>query len=178
MPARASRCLVIDASVARASGGEDATYPTSKRCRDFLTAVHRICHRVVMTSEIGREWKEHQSNFARQWRVSMQARRKVCRVDVTPNDMLYDKVKQEAANDKTHQAMLNDLHLIEAALITDRTVVSLDESARGLFAEMAERVGELKNVSWVNPDRVDEQPIRWLEEGARPEKSRRLGSGA
>lgn len=174
MPARVSRCLVIDASVARASGGEGATHPTSKRCRDFLTAVRRICHRVVMTPEIGREWKEHQSNFTRQWRVSMQARRKVYRVDVALNDMLYDKVKQEAANDNVREAMVNDLHLIEAALITDRTVVSLDENARHLFAQAAQKVGELRNVAWVNPDAADEQPIRWLEEGARPEKNRQL----
>jgi len=30
--------LVIDASVARSSGGEDATYPTSVHCRDFRYA--------------------------------------------------------------------------------------------------------------------------------------------
>ena len=178
MPARASRCLVIDASVARASGGEDATYPTSKRCRDFLTAVRIICHRIVMTPEISREWKKHQSNFARQWHVSMQARRKVCRVDAAPNDGLYNKVKREAANEKDREAMLNDLHLVEAALATDQIVVSLDEAARGLFADTAQRVGELKNVVWVNPDRADERPVRWLEEGARPEKGRQLGSGA
>jgi hypothetical protein len=36
MADKVSKRLVIDASVARAAGGEDATYPISVYCRDFL----------------------------------------------------------------------------------------------------------------------------------------------
>jgi hypothetical protein len=80
MPTKISRRLVIDASVARSSGGEAATYPTSKHCRDFLKATLKICHRVVMTPDIMEEWRAHQSGFARRWRVSMEARKKVERM--------------------------------------------------------------------------------------------------
>ena len=52
---RSSRRLVIDASIARACGGEDAVYPTAKSCRDALMAVYDICHRVVMTEAIDEE---------------------------------------------------------------------------------------------------------------------------
>lgn len=177
MPARTSRYLVVNASVAQASGGEDAVLPRSKYCRDFLMAVRTICHCIVMTSEISREWKEHQSNFARQWRVSMEARKKVCRVDVASYDELYGKIEYVASNEKDRDAMLKDFPLIEAALSTDRTVISLDEKARRLFSGAAQNVSELKSVVWVNPEKAEEQPIRWLKDGAKSEKSRQLGFG-
>ncbi|MGA9382780.1 MAG: hypothetical protein WBV73_28800 [Phormidium sp.] len=64
---KVSKLLVIDASVARAAGGESAKSPTSKYCRDFLLAVLDISHRVVMTPDIRKEWDKHQSSFARTW---------------------------------------------------------------------------------------------------------------
>jgi len=70
-----SKRLVIDASVARSSGGEDATYPTSVHCRDFLQAVLDICHKFVMTPDIKQEWDKHQSIFALRWRRRMVANR-------------------------------------------------------------------------------------------------------
>ena len=57
MARRTSRRLVIDASVVHAAGPEGATFPTSKNCRDFLKAVLTICHNVVMTPEIGKEFE-------------------------------------------------------------------------------------------------------------------------
>ncbi len=174
MPAKSSRRLVIDASVAGSAGGGESTFPTSKHCRDFLRAVLAVCHRIIMTREVADEWKAHQSNFSSQWRVSMAARKKVLRLANTPDAGLHAQIQRIAPNQKDAEAMLKDSHLITAALITDRTVISLDETARGLFALTARRVGALKNIVWVNPAHVEEQPIVWLERGATPEKERLL----
>jgi len=169
------RRLVINASIARACGGKGATHPVSKRCRDFLLAVMGICHGVVMTSDITLEWNKHQSNFARRWRVGMVARKKLDLVhDVTDNELL-DKVMRTATNQKDREAMLKDFCLIEAAMATDQTVISLDEEARNLFAEAARAVGELRSIVWVNPAEPTEQSMSWLESGAKPEEKRRLG---
>src|SRR5215471_15279536 len=89
-----SKRLVIDASVARAAGGEDADSPTAKYCRDFLKAVLSICHHVVMTPEISEEWKQHQSRFTSQWRVSMEARKKVERIESALNRRFREKIEQ------------------------------------------------------------------------------------
>ncbi len=177
MPTKISRRLVIDASVAHASGGEEAIFPTSKNCRDFLKAVQTISHRIVMTPAITEEWKNHQSNFARRWRVSMEARKKVVRVSAPADDNLRDKIKHIASSDKARDAMLKDIHLIEAAKATDQTVIALDETVRNLFAAAGQRVGEMRNIVWVNPDKVEEKSISWLENGAKPEKKRMLGFG-
>ena len=173
---RLSKRLVIDASIARSSGGAEATFPTSKHCRDLLQAVLRICHRIVMTPKIKTEWDEHQSNFARRWRVSMESRKKVCHLESVPESGLGDKIRGSAQIHGQQEAMLNDLHLILAALETDRVVISLDEQARAYFGQSAVRIGELRAIAWVNPDSVDDQAIGWLEAGASPEKKRQLGS--
>src|SRR4030066_472694 len=175
MTPRVSKRLVIDASVARAAGGEDATLPMSKYCRDFLQATLTICHSAVMTSEIENEWKKHQSKFASRWRRSMEGRKKIFRSDNTGNNELRSKLVSIHVSKADKKVMLKDMHLIEAALITDKIVVSLDEKVRELFDANTVKLGELKNAVWINPCKTDEKPIAWLEAGARNDKHRRLG---
>ncbi len=176
MPVKSSRCLVIDASVIHSSGGEKAVHPTSKHCRDFLQATLKICHRVVLTEDISKEWKRHQSKFAMQWRVSMFARKKLVSVTVSSNEVLHNKIERVAFDDKSRKAMLKDMLLIEAAMATDRVIVSLDEIVRNLFGMAATSIGELRAIVWVNPDKTDEECISWLERGAKAEKKRCLGA--
>jgi hypothetical protein len=124
-----SKRLVIDASVARSAGGEEATYPTSVYCRDFLKAVLDICHKVVMTPDIREEWNKHESDFARAWRRRMVAKRKFEFLDIPVNDELWNKIDRIAGTDKQRTEMFKDLLLIEAAIATDRIVISLDDIA-------------------------------------------------
>src|SRR6059058_625173 len=124
MPRRGSKRLVIDASIARAAGGTNATFPTSKHCRDLLLAVREICHHVVMTAEIREEWNRHQSVFARRWRVSMEARRKVSHENaVAPDATLRGKIGRAASTVNEREAMLKDCCLLEAAIATDQIVL-------------------------------------------------------
>lgn len=175
MPRRTSRRLVIDASVASTCGEKNER---GVRCLRFLEAALAVCHHVVMTHGIPGEWKTHSHRSARRWRREMEGRRKVYRPDVSSNEELRDKIKRAATNDKERQAMLKDIHLIETAMAADRIVVSLDETARRLFITVATRVGELRNIVWVNPERAEEEPIHWLENGAKAEKKRKLGFAA
>ena len=73
---KSSKNLVIDASVARSAGGEDATYPTSVNCREFLKAVLDRGHKMVMTSDIKKEWDKHQSTFTDIWKRKMIAKKR------------------------------------------------------------------------------------------------------
>jgi hypothetical protein len=73
------------------------------------------------------------------------------------------------------EALRKDFHLVEAAIATDRTVVSLDEIVRRLLKAAAASVAGIKKVVWVNPDRTAEQAINWLVAGAKPESERMLG---
>ena len=170
-----SRRLVIDASVVRAAGPEGATFPTSKNCRDFLKAVLKICHQVVMTPDIGEEWKKHLSRFSRKWRVSMEAKKKVYRPPASVvDDGLRAKISRAASSQKERDAMSKDTLLIEAALATDCAIAALDDAAFRAFRKAANSIPRIGRIVWVNPNETDEPPIAWLEKGAKIERARQL----
>jgi len=176
MPRTFSKRLVIDASIASASGGEKATFPTSKHCRDFLKEVLRICHRVVWTEEIISEWNRHQSNFARSWRATMDGKRnKVFPLKEQTNANLRQRIREAALHEKDWQEMEKDCHLIEAALAADLAVLSVEENVRRRFARIAPHVEELRTIMWVNPAKEAEHCMEWLSRGASPEPERRFG---
>jgi hypothetical protein len=176
MAKRKPRRIVIDASVARASGPPDAVHPTGQQCRACLTQVLQICHHVVMTEALRGEWGRHQSRFARGWLLQMYSRRKVAQLDVAEDGALRRQVSESVAHADDTLAMLKDCHLLEAALATDRIVLSLDESARGLFADFSAHHDLAGRVVWVNPTQPNEQSETWLADGARAETARTLAA--
>ena len=178
MRAGDSKRLVIDADVAGASGDETATDRGAKHCRDFLKEVSLLNHHVVMTPEISNEWKRHQSSFARRWRVSMDARKKVYRVSPPENGERRYKIEGTATGENEVEEMRKDFHLLEAAQETDQTVISLDETVRECFARATQHVGEIRDIVWVNPDFTEEEPLVWLQNGAPPEDCRQLRTWA
>ena len=178
MRAKSLKRLVVNASVARAAGGVDATDSVSINCTEFLeTFRDESSHHVVMTFELSEEWDEHQSNFAAEWLGNMIATRRFHYIELPQNRALYDEIEATAVEEKDINAMLKDFHLLGAALATDQTVISLDETIRGLFKRASQSVGEIRDIIWVNPDRTaEEQPIIWLQNGALPEAHRHLSS--
>jgi hypothetical protein len=176
MAKKTSKSLVIDASVAHAAGPEGAMHPTAKCCRDFLNAVLDICHRLVMTPEIGDEWRRHQSSFARRWRRRMTARKKVDLHEPPTDDALADRLRRLAFTDKERETMSKDMLLIHAALAADQRIVALDDTARRLFSHAAFDVAALRTLAWVNPERIEEKLLDWLQDGAPAEAKRTLGA--
>jgi hypothetical protein len=169
-----SQVLVIDASVARAAG-DVSQHPTSRYCREFLQAVLQLCHRMAFTGPIQEEWNRHQSRFARQWRTSMMARKKIDPV-VVPSGFLLEKRIKRSVRDSTVVAIIEkDLRLIEAAIVTDKRVISLDEQVRRHLQAHRSELPEVCSVCWVNPNNLDEEVLAWLEHGAPIERSRMLG---
>jgi hypothetical protein len=170
-----SQSLVIDASVAQAAGPHGATHPTAKRCRDFLLVALDVCHRLVFTTALEEEWDAHQSGFARRWRRSMFARKKIDRVEAPADAAFRERLERAANTEKQMDAMLKDAHLIEAARAKGRRVVALDDTVRDFFREKAGSVAALRNICWINPSNLDEEPLEWLQAGAPAEHGRKLG---
>ena len=144
-----SRCLVIDASVARAAGPPESTHPTGALCRDFLMEVRGICHRIAWTQAIKREWDKHESSFARQWRVSMFKLGKMVIAEIAEPG-LEDSVREHCQDTNIAEIVLKDCHLAEAALATDRRIASVDQ-VRGHFTTLAAKIDALRPILWVNP---------------------------
>ncbi len=178
MRSRDMKRIVVNASVARAAGGEGATASVSINCTEFLESFRdQTSHHIVMTLELSAEWDEHQSNFAAAWLANMIATKRFHYIQLPQNRILHEKIEATASQQKDINAMLKDFHLLGAALVTDLIVISLDESIRTLFAQATQQVSEIRDIIWVNPERTtEEQPITWLQSGAPPEAHRQLSA--
>jgi hypothetical protein len=177
VPAKRGRRLVVDASVAGAAGGTTATAPDSARCRDFLLTMRDETDcRAVMSDKLKEEWMAHRSRLARTWLVDMVSRRRVIFANVPPSEKMRHKIEDAAVTKKKDaDNLLKDYHLVEAATAHDKTVVSLDETVRGLFKAAAQRVEAIRKIVWVNPVKPVEDAVGWLRGGAKAEAVRMLG---
>src|SRR5579859_2663124 len=172
---RSSKCVVIDTDIARAASPRDTIDPRPKDCHRFLEGVRDTEHRVVTTKAIRTEWGKHQSQFTRTWFASMIARKQVCWINAPADDRLRGNIEKYTLSEKKCDAMLKDTHLIEAALLADKIVISMDEKVREAFGEVAHKIRLLALITWVNPCISDEIVIDWLQRGAPLEKERLLG---
>ncbi|HEY9402902.1 MAG TPA: hypothetical protein VIQ24_09420 [Pyrinomonadaceae bacterium] len=108
----------------------------------------------------------------------MTTRGDVLFLDIEASNKLRREIERVVApRAKELKAMRKDYHLLEAAMVTDQNVISLDEIVRALFDRAAVGITSLKNIVWVNPDKAAEEPIEWLEKNAKPERKRMLGFG-
>jgi hypothetical protein len=174
MKAKRSKRLVIDACVAGAAGSTE--HPVSSACRHFLETVRAVCHQAVFSQEMRLEWRKHGSRFALGWYRAMTARRKVIFVNPDKHLLVRAEIDKLNVSDSQREEIWKDLHLIEAAVHTDHTIVSSDESARQPYSMIARRVPSIGHVIWVNPTVENEEAIEWLQGGAPADKARRLSS--
>ena len=175
--------LVVDTSVALAAGGREVTDSdveakdlVSINCTEFLETFRGECsHHVVMTLELFEEWKRRRSKFTVTWLRSMIARKRWDYVEPPVSQALRDKIEGTATSESEIEDMRKDFRLLEAARSTDQAIISLDETVRGLFARATQRVGEIRDIVWVNPNHTKaEEPLIWLKNGAPPEDHRKL----
>jgi len=168
--------LVVDTDVLCSANYKEE--PPSRSCRGFLMAISSNQLKVVVTSKSEIERRNHQSNFSRKWHLTMLRKG---RVHICENE---DYLKTEETilcmkddlSFSEYSAMLKDVHLVHAARHTDGKIVSRDDVVRLLFSRASKKVNILKGIIWVNPTRDEEQPIKWLGDGAPKEKHRRLGN--
>jgi hypothetical protein len=99
--------------------------------------------------------------------------RRIVRLYEIQDDSLRERLASGVPEQEA-TALAKDAHLIAAALLTDRIIISRDEEARRLFGIACKRAGELGEILWANPEFEDEQVAAWLQRGARVEKKRKL----
>ncbi|MEM9275874.1 MAG: hypothetical protein AAGA80_23375 [Cyanobacteria bacterium P01_F01_bin.143] len=182
--------LVIDASIVRSSGGIKSKNLGSRNCSIFLDEVRKGLFYVVMTAKIRSEWNKHQSLFSVEyqslfsveWRAEMLQKRRI--ITIREQDLqdlrsiLENKIKSLPEKDgNIKKAMLKDCLLIEAALATDKIVISSDKRVRNHFRKASQTIEELRDILWVNPNNEKDQAIDWLKDGAKIEPKRLLGFG-
>lgn len=127
-----------------------------------------------VSKDILEEWKKHQSLFAKTWLRTMFACRLAYNLSISVNEELRLKIEGVATNDKKRAAMLKDIHLIEAALLAAKIIISIDGTAKGYFQEVMQEIVVLKQIAWANPCIDEEEVINWLANGAEVEEKRLL----
>jgi hypothetical protein len=173
-----SKCLVIDTCVVRASGQKKSKNKNSRYCRKLLDEILRICHRVVITDDIVSEWDKHESSYAVRWRSRMKDRRKIVDVQYAQGKKVRSRITHRTRkhSDRTREAIIKDIPFVEAALASDLVIISLDDEAKRLFRELAEKMDVLGSIIWMNPLTEKDTLFPWLEKGAKPQKNLQLRS--
>ena len=185
MAKKVSRRLVIDASVARSATLSDN--PTSISCRRFLEVVLKVCHKVILSRDTEEEWQnvallirgradELRIRFLVDWMLAMQRRGKLVRSQVDHDKALRSKINHLGLPESSRQEIVQDLHLVEAALSSDQIVVSRDDSVQVLLRGITGNCREIRKVIWCNPVTLGDDALDWLRKGARVVKVWQLGS--
>jgi hypothetical protein len=170
-----SKTLVIDSDIARAAG--TTQHPVSSACREVLENVLEICHKIALSPILKEEWAKHQSKYTSTWLRTMIAKRKFEFKQISEDQQLRVKITQHAATAEINEIMQKDIHLIETAQVTEKIVISMDNTVREHFKTVSSQIHELKEISWANPhpDR-QESVITWLKDGCEIENRRKLSS--
>jgi hypothetical protein len=176
--------LVIDASVVRsASLADDLVAAT---CWECLEAIYVTCHRAVLTADIEREWNDvalrpasgstARTTYITGWLAAMEARGKLQRQRIPRNRDLRRKINRIGLDQNDRRELIADIHLIEAAAATDKTILSRDDAARRILSIAVLHLPDLGPIVWCNP--VTEHPgvIDWLKAGARTVRAWQLRS--
>ena len=160
--------LVVDANIAQSSGhSEDQT---SINSREFLEILRDFGHRIVMSTDIEREWNDHYSGFSTDWLTTMTTTGKVHNLGNVQDQELRNKIELSAPDIHIFKIMQKDTHLLEAALVTDMTVASSDKRVHGHFCHVCQHIEEIRAVMWVNPVVAEDACAGWLKQGA-PEEA-------
>ena len=138
--------VIIDADIARSSGASEP--PVSSGSRALLDSVSKNGHKAAMCPTLMAEWNKHRSLFARRWLSSMIAKRKVD--FIKPEAITIDSIDRHLINEKSIAIAKKDVHLIDAALATDRVIASNDDIARNVFCELSRNCGNIRTIKWFN----------------------------
>lgn len=173
MARKFSRKLVVDSDILCSSGNtneDDRSYIS----RQILESILIICHRIVVTPALREEWKTHCSRYGITWLRQMRNKNKV----VVLNDSIFledlrNQLPCQTLSAKQNNALEKDMHLLEAALETDRRIISYDESVHNYICKA--KLDGVEKIIWVNPENDEDKCLEWLAGGAKEEKHRQLG---
>lgn len=156
--------IVVDADVARASAYQSKSDRAGACARALMVIRSRETLRIAFDARLFQEWNEHRSRHAREWLVSMFARRRVVTHASVPAWVAL-RTALERLSIRARSAAEKDLHLVELARHDGWRIVSLDGKARRAFIQACSGCVELRRIAWADP--TLESTLHWLADGAR-----------
>jgi hypothetical protein len=168
--------FVIDADIAHGVSERELDYdPYPTTCRNILRSIRSNFHKLVVTPKIADELRRHGSQFFRIWYFSMVNENKVTFITDFNNENLRAQIRSTIntiyINPDQQVAIWNiiekDIHLVEAALITDNIILSNDRQSRDNIHRVIIHPTFEMNLScilWIRPNFIG--VILWIENGA------------
>ena len=95
----------------------------------------------------------------------MVSRRKLVRTSDEDYPGVDGAIAAVGLSAKAAKELRKDIHLVHAALWTDRVIFSLDCAARDGFRNLSPHVGRIKRLKWLDPGNEYEQVQAWLKGG-------------
>lgn len=171
--------LVVDTCILGASGDPSAEDQMASACGEFLLEVRENNHKAVLSKELEDEWSRVRvSPFSSTWWYSMESKNMIDRIgDVVDTSLrsCIDTLNNNKIDPSMRKAMLEDIHLVEAALNTDFTVSSVNSADQAKFCKAAQYVKEIRQIVWADPNKNKNEVIQWLKAGANPVDKWMLG---
>ncbi len=96
----------------------------------------------------------------------MNNKNRIERPEIIQDERLRDFI-QSLPDQGVTNLLLRDVHMIEAAFVTENRIISTDDKARKHFGlQILELYDQLRDILWVNPEKPEEKCVEWLDKGA------------
>ncbi|MGE7657382.1 hypothetical protein C6345_18460 [Bacillus sp. LNXM12-2] len=154
-----AECYIIDACVLTSASPKTEI---SRRVADFLEIFLQTENEIGMTEDLKKEWFDHQSTFTAKFYSRLYNKRRI--IEIPDHETVENlRLKIHSIKDKQRvMATLKDMHLLEAAILKDKFIISLDDKARNNFNHFYNCIPGISDVCWLNPSNKKEEPIKWL----------------
>ena len=132
-------------------------------------------HKIIMTKELKNQWDMVNSMVANQFLSAMASRQRIERLNFIKNN-IRNEFQNLNCPQNIRVPLERDIHLIEAALDTDKVVISKDKKARLNFCIISDDLEDIKGIMWADPTMIEENAIIWLKNGMPKDKNKNLNS--
>jgi len=172
MTPRKGKRLVIDANIAHSAGFSDVQ--DSRYCRLSLDAVLDGDYVAVFNEALRREWKDHLSRYSWTWQRSMVAQRRVEYAEGKEFAIYLDRACSSLEHERWKDDLRKDFHLIQSALASGQTILSLEKNFPKFVAIASLKVREFSTLYYANPASEGEGCVDWIKAGAEKIPNRRI----
>jgi hypothetical protein len=157
-----SRRLVVGTNILQSASRNADGPPTGVLCRRVLSDILAICHRAVVSPALAAEYRLHASDYGTRWLSAMAGKDKIVRTPARDSGRARRWLRSERlAGPQQQEELRKDMHLVMAALETDRLIVSAERRSRELLARVVQEGDHTPG--WRV---IDEKTPRWLSDGA------------
>ena len=166
---------VIDACVARSSSRNISN--SAQACITYacLDSIRKNDVTVIFSKQLSDEWSKHASRHAISWLASMHSKNRVKIVKIAPKEKaLLQHIRTNVPKTDANilPSMEKDIHLFCAAMMTDRIIISLNDSEALKFKKYAS-IKKINNIHWINPVKKADI-VKWIEKGLPYEDHHRI----